>query len=127
MIEKLMISCITILLSIIIFTAQGTQTVIQEFNQITHFLGLYAISLLKSGLGIATIFGALGFFITTSPRVAHWPAYWKRIFFSIFIFCNIINQLLFNVINLPNNKNLVCLLGSCVSKIMPDNKKQLLF
>ncbi len=80
-------------------------------------LGMYCIDIFKMVLGILTIIGALGFFVSTSPKFPHWPILIRRIFMGIFIFCNVINQLFFNVINVPNNKKLVCILGQCIEKI----------
>jgi hypothetical protein len=84
---------------------------------IEHDYGIYAIDWIKMVLGILIMIGGFGFFITTSARRAHWPVYIRRIFTGIFIFCNIASQAFFNVINVPNNKKLVCMLGRCVKKI----------
>lgn len=80
-------------------------------------LGIYCIDIFKMTLGILTIIGALGFFISSSPKLTHWPLVVRRLFMGIFIFCNIINQLFFNVVNVPNSKKLVCALGKCIEKI----------
>lgn len=96
--------------SIITLKAEDYSSVL-ETNE--HLYGLYTVDILKMVLGIITIIGAFGFFITSSPRRAHWNPYVRRTFFGIFIFCNIIFQLVFNIINIPQKRRLVCLIGSC--------------
>ncbi len=83
-------------------------------NESEYIAGMHIVDCIKMGLGIITILGALGFFITTSPKRAHWPARSRRIFFGLFVFCNIISQLFFNVLNVPSNKKWVCVLGKCI-------------
>ncbi len=86
-------------------------------DTLEHSHGLYALDIIKMVLGIITIIGAFGFFITTSQKRAHWPAHFRRIFFGIFVFCNIISQALFNVVNIPANKKIICTLGKCVKML----------
>ena len=88
----------------------------QIIQEIEHAAGMYVIEIIKMLLGIFIIIGAFGFFITTSARRAHWPAQIRRIFFGIFVFCNIFSQAIFNVFNIPANKKIVCILGKCTSK-----------
>lgn len=83
-------------------------------ENLEYLYGLYAIDLIKIALGIITIFGAFGFFITTSQRRSHWPAHFRRLFFGIFVFCSIFSQAIFNVINVPARKNMICALGKCI-------------
>ena len=92
-------------------------TIAQEISDIEHAYGMYTIEWIKMILGILIMIGGFGFFITTSTRRAHWPVYIRRLFMGIFIFCNIASQAFFNVVNVPNNKKIVCMLGKCVKKI----------
>lgn len=111
-----------ILLTILIMTGTVSimgQAAIEGFDDSFYNFGVALISFIRAGLGVISVIGAFGFFITTSPRAAHWPAYCKRIFFSLFIFCNITTQLIFNVFNVPSNKHMVCFLGRCVSSLKP--------
>lgn len=103
------------LIAIVLIKAENN--LISEIEHIEHRYGLYAIDFLKMVLGLITIVGAFGFFITSSPRRAHWPPYFRRFFFGTFIFCNIFTQAFFNVFSIPTNKKLVCTLGRCVKKL----------
>lgn len=109
------------IISCLIATFCNAETALHEMvsllEQFEHEHGLYALEILKKLLGTLTIIGAFGFFITTSSRRAHWPPYIRRIFFSLFIFCNIINQTIFNVVNVPSSKKLLRMLGRCTTKI----------
>jgi len=86
-------------------------------ENLEQLYGLYALDILKMMLGIITIIGAFGFFITTSSKRAHWPAHFRRTFFGIFVFCSIISQALFNVINITTNKKIICVLGKCMKTL----------
>lgn len=109
---KNIIKAIILAIAFLASYALKAQTFISDLEH-----GLYGVDILKIALGCITIIGAFGFFITTSPRKAHWPAYIRRTFFGIFVFCSIINQALFNVIGLPANKKAVTFIGNCIKKM----------
>jgi nucleoside recognition membrane protein YjiH len=114
---------IQVLILIICFLAvvslKAESNITTLVDDLEHMYGMYIVDLIKMVLGIITIIGAFGFFITTSPKRAHWPAHFRRIFFGIFVFCNIIGQAFFNVLSVPTNKKLICILGKCVKKLSP--------
>lgn len=105
---------ITLLLGITIITLFSRihgHELLQEQEFISW--GLIILDRIKMIIGIITIIGAFGLFITNSARRAHWPPYFRRIFFGIFIFCTIIFQIIFNVVNVPKHQELVCIIGAC--------------
>lgn len=121
--QQIVIQLLFVIVSLtLLITLKAKTTISTIINEIEHEYGLYAIDFIRMGLGILIIIGAFGFFITTSPHRAHWPAHYRRIFFSIFIFCNIISQAFFNVFSVPTNKKLVCILGKCVKKLSRDQR-----
>lgn len=108
------ISFLVSVLCVIMHIPLHAESALNIFHDIEYAYGLYAIDIIKMLLGIITIIGAFGFFITTSTKRAHWPPHFRRLFFGTFIFCNIFFQALFNVINIPNNRKIICTLGKCI-------------
>lgn len=86
-----------------------------------HTYGLLIVDGIRAFLGLMTMIGAFGFFISTSARRTHWNPYIRRTFFGIFVFCNIFFHAIFNVFNVPNNTELLCWLGSCITRNEKEN------
>jgi hypothetical protein len=107
--------CLATLSATLVSTAQAV-TPDNALLDFAYGAGIQAVDIIKMTLGVATVLGALGFFITTSARYAHCPVSIRRTFFGIFVFSNIISQIFFNIANVPNNKKLICMLGTCITK-----------
>ncbi len=114
--KRLLYPIITLSIISFFMYANAYGSLIDSLEEVEYMVGLNALDWIKMAIGIITIVGGVGLFITTSDKRSHWPAYLRRTFFGIFIFCNVSFQMLFHVINVPNRRSVVCFLGSCLNK-----------